>query len=182
MTKKDLIIFRDVAEFILDNREQTIVFLNENGYAHLSRYASVKYVNDAIANNLLNQAFVLDFARFIDADGYSNWYQVVIAIATAITNVVVGAVDSTKRRLFGEQMAHKQGVYDRETEQWYKDQAELKAKKEASLMLSNLQSDIILKRELMEDKKEQRKTLYTMLMFMGGAVALAVLAIKLRKK
>ena len=182
MTKKDLAIFRDVAEFILDNREQTIVFLNENGYANLNRNASLKKVNDAIANNLLNQSFVQELARFIDGDGYYNVYQVIIAIATAITNVVVGAVDMSKRRLFGEQMAQKQGVYDRETEKWYKDQAELKAKKEASLMLSNLQSDIILKRELMEDKKEQRKTLYTMLMFMGGAVALAVLAIKLRKK
>ena len=57
-----------------------------------------------------------------------------------------------KMALFQRNMMSRQEVRNRETEQFYKDLAELNAKKQMAIELGVAQQDVLLKRELQREK------------------------------
>jgi hypothetical protein len=180
MINKD-IIFRSLGGFILDRKELVIRFLNENGYAELPNNTPIDEVNKAVADNMLNDDFIAEFVFFqrrVEEGEYSNWVIAVAQLVVVIATSISGMVTTAKNKIFGEDMARRQEQYNKETNEWYKEQAALQAKKQIAIELGKAQTDLILSRDMAEEKA---KTMNNLLIF-GVAVAGALtIAYMLRK-
>ena len=102
--------------------------------------APVDEVNKAVANNMLNEDFVTElllFQRRVEEGAYSN---IVVAIAQAVSMVaetVTNIIISAKNRIFNEQMALRNEQYQKEDSRFYRELAELNAKKEINIIIEN---------------------------------------------
>jgi len=169
-------VLRGIAEFILYNKELVIKFLNTNNYADLPYDAPVDEVNkfdeDFIAEFIL-------FQRRIEEGAYSN---LVVAITTAVTMVaetIVNIFQSAKNRIFSENLTLRQEQYGRENDEFYRNLAELNAKKEIAIELGKAQTDMILSRDMAEEKAKTMNNLLIFGVAIGGALTIAYI---LRKK
>ncbi len=175
MVRKE-IIFRGIGEFILDYKSLVIEFLNKNNYANLSMDAPVDEVNKAVANNMLNEDFVTElllFQRRVEEGAYSN---IVVAIATAVgkvAQIVTNIIISSKNRIFNEQMALRNEQYQKEDSRFYRELAELNAKKEIAIELGKAQTDLILRRDMEEEKAKTMNNLLIFGVAIGGALTIA---------
>ena len=168
-----------VAYFIMNNPGKLITFLNQKGY-NVPISATTNELNDIVADGLFNKRFTTDLLTFIaQNEEYSNW---IVAVATAVSaigqavaNIVIGA----KQALFGRQMALKAEERQKELTQWQMMQAEIAAKKEMSINLSRMQSDIILQRDIQEEDQKSKRDMMMFGMFAVGAIVLAVIGKKL---
>ena len=185
MTKIELEIYREIAAFILYKKDVVVDFMRNNGYGNFPLNPSIQDVNDAVADNLDNPVFTTEFLTLIKSrQEYKNAIgidDIAIAVSAIITGIS-NSITQAKMALFSRNRQTRLDQYDRETTEWYKNQARLKAKKETSIMIANLQGDLILKREMSEEGKEGRKTLYAFLLFSVAAIGLTIVAMKLRKK
>ena len=82
--------------------------------------------------------------------------------------------------VFGKQQTYKAEVYSKELSEWQKDQAEIAAKKQMSLELSRMQSDIILDRDIQEEKQKSKRNMMMFGMFAVGAIVLTFIAKQLK--
>ena len=177
-------IFYGIAEFILDNKESVIVYLNKNNLCALPLTTPVDEVNKVVALNLLNEDFVynfLNFQKYVEEGKYSNW---IIATATAVSMVgsfISDAINSAKTRIFNEGIARRQEQYNKEWGEWEKEQAELRAAKEISIELGRAQTDIILQRDMAEERATTTNNLLVFGVFVVGAVGLAYILKKNKK-
>jgi len=175
-------VLRGIAEFILYNKELVIKFLNTNNYADLPYDAPVDEVNKAVANNMFDEDFIAEFILFqrrIEEGAYSN---LVVAITTAVTMVaetVVNIFQSAKNRIFSENLTLRQEQYGRENDEFYRNLAELNAKKEIAIELGKAQTDMILSRDMAEEKAKTMNNLLIFGVAIGGALTIAYI---LRKK
>lgn len=165
-----------ISVFILDNKEASIDFLNKYGYANLSRNAGTKVINKAVANNMFNEQFWLEFVEFIqnyNEKRYANWIveavQIVATIAESINKMVIDA----KMALFGRNMAWRQEERNKENEQFFRELAELNAKKEMAIQMNVAQQEVLLKREEQEEKGKTIKYVVMFGLFVAGAFAIA---------
>jgi len=176
------IVLRGIAEFILYNKELVIKFLNTNNYADLSYDTPVDEVNKAVANNMLNDDFIAEFILFqrrIEEGEFSN---LVIAITTAVTMVaetVTNIFQAAKNRIFNENLALRDEAYGKENDEFYRNLAELNAKKQIAIELGKAQTDMILSRDMAEEKAKTMNNLLIFGVAIGGALTIAYI---LRKK
>ena len=175
-----------IGVFILDNKRATIDFLNRYGYANLSPNAGLKVVNDAVAYNMFNEQFWMDFISFIEeyreGEKYYNvaWVaitQIVSSIAKAVNNMVIQA----KMALFSRNMGFRQEERNKETEEFYKELAELNAMKEMSINMNMAQQQVILAREQQEEKGKTMRYIAMFGIFVVGALAIAYITKKNKK-
>lgn len=185
MRNEKKVLWYGIAEFILDNRVKVIRWLNLNNYANLPLDTPVDMVNQAIADNMLkNPGFIeelLLFQREVEEGRYSN---IIVAIATAVSMVaetITGIVQSGKNRLFAEKQALRQEQYNKEYTEWQKEQDEINARKEIAIQLGVAQTDIILKRDMSEDKQKRINSIMIFALAVGGAIAIAFLLRKNKK-
>jgi len=176
------VVFKGLGEFILDNKALVIQFLNSNNYADLPYDYPVDEVNKAVADNMLNDDFIAEFLLFqrrVEDGAYSN---IVLAITTAVTMVaetITSIVIAAKNRVFNESMALRNEQYGKENSKFYQDLAELNAKKEIAIELGKAQTDLILARDMAEEKAKTMNNLLIFGVAIGGALTLAYM---LRKK
>ena len=144
---------KEIGVYVLDNRGEVISFLNRNGYSNLPSNAPLSTINDVIADNMFSEHF---WNMFVDDmqrnSGYSNWLVEVVSIVTQIGVGINQMFVDAKMALFQRNMMSRQEVRNRETEQFYKDLAELNAKKQMAIELGVAQQDVLLKRELQREK------------------------------
>ena len=171
-------VIKDIAVFVLDHKQDTIAFLNNSGYAYLSPNSGRKVVNDAVAENMFNEQFWVDFVSFMEdtkeGEKYYNvaWVaitQIVSSITTSIHSMVLAA----KQALFQRNMAWRQDERNKETEQFYKELAELNAKKEMSISMNMAQQEVLLRREKQEEQGKTIRYITIFGVFVAGAFALA---------
>jgi len=180
------IIFKGIAEFILYRKNLVIEFLNKNGYAELPNDTPVDEVNKAVANNMLDEDFIADFILFqsrVEEGRYSNIAAtLLVGIATAVSAVaqsVAGIVINAKNALFSRDMARKQEQYNKEDARFYRELAELNAKKEIAIELGKAQTDMILTRDMAEERAKTTNNLLIFGVAIAGALSIAYI---LRKK
>ena len=181
MNEKD-IVFRGIGEFILDNKESVIKFLNQNNYADLSLDTPVDEVNKVVAYQLLNDNFIREFLLFqrrIEDGAYSN---IVVAISQGVSilaETIQSLVISAKNRIFAEDMALRDEQYGRESDEFYKNLAELQARKQIAIELGIAQTDLILRRDMSEEKAKTMNNLLIFGVLIAGALTISYI---LRKK
>lgn len=170
-------IWYNLAGFILDYKVIVIKYLNKNYNTQLSIDTPVDRVNSVIANFMLKDSnFINDFLLFknkVEEGSYSNF---IVAAATAVSilgTFISDTVQAAKSRIFNEQQALRQEQYGKESEAWAKEQAELRAKKEIAIELGKAQTDIILQRDMAEEKEKRTNTLMVFSAFAIGAIALS---------
>tara|TARA_R110000765_G_scaffold41852_3_gene88944 strand:+ start:1785 stop:2351 length:567 start_codon:yes stop_codon:yes gene_type:complete len=176
------IVFKGIAEFILYRKDLVIQFLNKNGYAELSNDAPVDEVNKAVANNMLDENFIAEFLLFQRDVEEGRYSQLIVAIATAVSAVaqaVAGIVISAKNAAFGRDLARKQEQYNKEDSRFYRELAELNAKKEIAIELGKAQTDMILTRDMAEERAKTTNNLLIFGVAVAGALSIAYI---LKKK
>ena len=175
MSKKQKIIY-GLAEFILDNKALVVDYLNRNGLSAMPTNVPVDEVNKVVALNMLNEDFVYDFLLFqrdIEEGKYSN---IIVAIASAVSIIgsfVSNTINAAKTRIFNEGIARRQEQYNKEWGDWQKEQAELRAAKEIAIELGRAQTDIILARDMAEERATTTNNLLVFGIFVAGAIGLA---------
>jgi len=171
-------VIKEIAVFVLDNQKATINFLNQSGYANLSRNSGRKVINKAISRNMFNEQFWVDFVSFMEdtkeGEKYYNvgWVaitQIVSAIATSINDMVIAA----KQALFQRNMAFRQDERNKETEEFYKELAELNAMKEMSISMNMAQQEVLLRREKQEEQDKTIRYIAIFGVFVAGALTIA---------
>ena len=176
-------ILKVVSVFAMDNRVKVIRYLNMTGYAQLNANSSLKDINSAIADNMFDDQFWLNFVTFMyensQDDLYSNWVTMVVEIVATITTSIHSMYLNAKQALFSRNMFYKQDERNKETEKFYKDLAELNAKKELAIQMNIAQQDLKLKREQQEDSGKTTQYLLMFGVFLVGALTLAYV---IRKK
>ncbi len=177
---RDKDIIKNIAVYVMDNRLKVIRYLNSRGYASLSHNASLKEVNRAISANMFDEEFWNNFITFtMTNDGYSNWVvaavQVVAAIGTAVNSMFIQA----KQALFSRNMMFRQEERNKENEQFFRELAELNAKKEMAITMNMAQQDVKLKREQQEDNTKTFRYITMFALFVAGALTIAYV---MRKK
>ena len=178
-------ILYGLAEFILDNKKTVIIYLNQNGYASLPLSTPVDEVNKVIALNMLNEDFVHNFLLFqreVEEGKFSN---VIVAIATAVAMIgtaISNGINAAKTRIFNEGILRRNEQYEREWGQWEQEQAELRAAKEISIELGRAQTDIILKRDMAEERATTTNNLLVFAVCVVGAIGLAYILKKKRNE
>jgi hypothetical protein len=176
-------ILKVVSIFVMDNRIKVVRYLNMTGYAQLNENSSLKDVNSAIADNMFDEQFWVYFVTFMyensQDDVYSNWLTAVVEIVATITTSIHSMYLNAKQALFSRNMFYKQDERNKETEEFYKDLAELNAKKELAIKMNIAQQDLRLKREQQEDSGKTTKYLLMFGVFLVGALTLAYV---IRKK
>tara|TARA_R110000782_G_scaffold115054_1_gene205167 strand:- start:1188 stop:1763 length:576 start_codon:yes stop_codon:yes gene_type:complete len=176
-------ILKVVSVFAMDNRVKVIRYLNMTGYAQLNANSSLKDINSAIADNMFDDQFWLNFVTFMyensQDDLYSNWITMVVEIVGVITTSIHSMYLNAKQALFSRNMFYKQDERNKETEKFYKDLAELNAKKELAIQMNIAQQDLKLKREQQEDSGKTTQYLLMFGVFLVGALTLAYV---IRKK
>ena len=65
-------ILKVVSVFAMDNRVKVIRYLNMTGYAQLNANSSLKDINSAIADNMFDDQFWLNFVFKLGNDGSRN--------------------------------------------------------------------------------------------------------------
>ena len=176
-------ILKVVSVFAMDNRVKVIRYLNMTGYAQLNANSSLKDINSAIADNMFDDQFWLNFVTFMyensQDDLYSNWITMVVEIVATITTSIHSMYLNAKQALFSRNMFYKQDERNKETEKFYQDLAELNAKKELAIQMNIAQQDLKLKREQQEDSGKTTQYLLMFGVFLVGALTLAYV---IRKK
>jgi len=179
MEVKDKRVMNEIAVFILDNKKSTIDFLNRNGYANLSSNSGRKVVNIAVANNMFNEVFWMKFVQFMeDSNEYSNWVVAAVQIVASIAKTANKMFIDAKMALFGRNMAWRQEERNKETEEFYKELAELNAKKEMSINMNVAQQQVILAREQQEEKGKTMRYIAMFGIFVAGALVIAYITKK----
>jgi hypothetical protein len=182
--------FRGIAEFILYRKELVINFLNKNGYAELPFNTPVDEVNKAVANNMLDEDFIADFIifqkRVENGEGeYSNIAAtMLVGIATAVSAVsqaVAGIFIQAKNAVFNRDLARKQEQYNKEDARFYRELAELNAKKQIAIELGKAQTDMILSRDMAEEKAKTNNNLLIFGVAIAGALTIAYILRKNKK-
>ena len=131
---------------------------------------------------MLNDDFIAEFILFqrrVEEGAYSN---IVVAITTAVTMVaetITNIVQAAKNRVFNENLALRNEVYGKENDEFYRDLAELNAKKQISIEFGKAQTDMILSRDMAEEKAKTMNNLLIFGVAIGGALTIAYI---LRKK
>lgn len=176
-------ILKAVSIFVMDNRVKVIRYLNMTGYAQLNANSSLKDVNSAIADNMFDEQFWAYFTTFMlensQDDKYSNWITLVVEIVATITTAVHGMYINARQALFGRNMMFRQDERNKETDKFYKDLAELNAKKELAIKMNIAQQELKLKREQQEDSNKTSQYLLMFGVFLVGSLTLAYV---IRKK
>ena len=176
-------ILKVVSVFAMDNRVKVIRYLNMTGYAQLNANSSLKDINSAIADNMFDDQFWLNFVTFMyensQDDLYSNWITMVVEIVGVITTSIHSMYLNAKQALFSRNMFYKQDERNKESEKFYQDLAELNAKKELAIQMNIAQQDLKLKREQQEDSGKTTQYLLMFGVFLVGALTLAYV---IRKK
>lgn len=176
-------ILKVVSVFAMDNRVKVIRYLNMTGYAQLNANSSLKDINSAIADNMFDDQFWLNFVTFMyensQDDLYSNWVTMVVEIVSVITTSIHSMYLNAKQALFSRNMFYKQDERNKESEKFYQDLAELNAKKELAIQMNIAQQDLKLKREQQEDSGKTTQYLLMFGVFLVGALTLAYV---IRKK
>ena len=176
-------ILKVVSVFAMDNRVKVIRYLNMTGYAQLNANSSLKDINSAIADNMFDDQFWLNFVTFMyensQDDLYSNWVTMVVEIVSVITTSIHSMYLNAKQALFSRNMFYKQDERNKETEKFYQDLAELNAKKELAIQMNIAQQDLKLKREQQEDSGKTTQYLLMFGVFLVGSLTLAYV---IRKK
>jgi len=171
-------VIKDIAIFVLDNRQATIEFLNKSGYSNLSNSSDREIVNEAIADNMFNEQFWIDFVSFMEYSKEEEIYynigwvavtQIVSSIATSINSMVIAA----KQALFQRNMMFRQDERNKETEKWYKELAELNAKKEMAISMNMAQQEVLLRRDKQEEQGKTIRYVTIFGVFVAGALAIA---------
>lgn len=180
---RDTEIIKKIAVYVMKNRLKVIRYLNSRGYASLSHNASVEEVNVAIANNMFSQNFWDNFISYIITDEqYSNWVvaavQIVASIGTAVNKMFIDA----KMALFGRNMAMRQEERMKENEQFYRELAELNAKKEMAITMNMAQQEVKLKREQQQDNNKTMQYVLIFGLFVAGALTIAYVMRNKNKK
>ena len=170
-------IIKDIAVFVLDNQKETINFLNESGYANLSPNSSRKEINKSIAYHMFNERFWFAFVEFMQdsKNEYSNWVVAAVKIVSTIATSVNKMFIDAKMALFGRNMAWRQDQRNKETEEFYKELAELNAKKQMSINLNVAQQKVLLEREKEEERGKTIKYVLMFGLFVAGAFTIAYL-------
>ena len=170
-------ILKVVSVFAMDNRVKVIRYLNMTGYAQLNANSSLKDINSAIADNMFDDQFWLNFVTFMyensQDDLYSNWVTMVVEIVSVITTSIHSMYLNAKQALFSRNMFYKQDERNKESEKFYQDLAELNAKKELAIQMNIAQQDLKLKREQQEDSGKTTQYLLMFGVFLVGALTLA---------
>ena len=176
-------ILKVVSVFAMDNRVKVIRYLNMTGYAQLNANSSLKDINSAIADNMFDDQFWLNFVTFMyensQDDLYSNWVTMVVEIVATITTSIHSMYLNAKQALFSRNMFYKQDERNKESEKFYQDLAELNAKKELAIQMNIAQQDLKLKREQQEDSGKTTQYLLMFGVFLVGSLTLAYV---IRKK
>tara|TARA_R110002074_G_scaffold371011_1_gene546017 strand:+ start:2378 stop:2923 length:546 start_codon:yes stop_codon:yes gene_type:complete len=174
-------ILYEISYFIMNNPGKLIRFLNNEGY-RVPMNATTQQLNDIVADGLFNRKFTEDLIKFVaDNAEYLNVAYTAIATAAAAVGQVIGElIISAKMAVFGKQQTYKAEVYSKELSEWQKDQAEIAAKKQMSLELSRMQSDIILDRDIQEEKQKSKRNMMMFGMFAVGAIVLTFIAKQLK--
>ena len=200
MTRQDKQIWRLLGGYILDNRSQVIHFLNRNGYANLTPNASLKQVNDAVANNMEVPGFIEQFVILIYSDGYYNQagavagsgagagtaglVNPVTAIATAISMLITsisGAVQQAKMATFQRLQSLRLESRQKEYQDAQLELMEINARKEMSLSLQKAQQELIIERDVKTEREKNLKNFMIFGVFLVGALALTFMIVKMRK-
>jgi len=173
-------IWYSLAGFIMDNKSIVIRFINDNGYGRLSENSSLDQVNLVVADNLMKSpAFTEQLVllqRNVEEGDYYN--AVAITIATVVSQIgqaIANIAISAKNAVFAREQAARQEQYGYETEEFYKELADLNARKEIAIELGKAQTDILLKRDVSEEKEKRTNTLMIFGVFAIGAIALAMI-------
>ena len=176
-------ILKVVSVFAMDNRVKVIRYLNMTGYAQLNANSSLKDINSAIADNMFDDQFWLNFVTFMyensQDDLYSNWVTMVVEIVATITTSIHSMYLNAKQALFSRNMFYKQDERNKESEKFYQDLAELNAKKELAIQMNIAQQDLKLKRDQQEDSGKTTQYLLMFGVFLVGSLTLAYV---IRKK
>tara|TARA_R110001599_G_scaffold122244_4_gene294003 strand:+ start:1527 stop:2063 length:537 start_codon:yes stop_codon:yes gene_type:complete len=172
-------VLYEVAYFIMNNPGKLIRFLNSQGY-DVPMSATTQELNDIVADGLFNPQFLESLIKFIAVnDEHINFIVAIATAVSAIASAISGMVINAKMALFSRQQALKAGEYNKEVVQWQKDQAVLAAKKGMSIELSRMQSEMILDRDIQEEKQKSKRNITMFGMFAVGAIVLTVVAKKL---
>jgi|TARA_R110000824_G_scaffold144586_4_gene312568 hypothetical protein len=177
-------ILYGLAEFILDNKTNVIIYLNNNGYAAIPLSTPVDEVNKIIALNMLNEDFVHDFLLFQRATEEGKYSEFIIAVATAVAMIgtaISNGINAAKTRIFNEGILRRNEQYQKEWGLWEQEQAELRAAKEIAIELGRAQTDIILTRDMAEEKVTTNNNLLLFGVCIVGAIALAYILKKEKK-
>ena len=186
MEVKENRTIQDIAVFILDNKKATIDFLNRYGYAVLSANAGREVVNKAVADNMFNEEFWMEFLSFMEdtreGEKYYNaaWVAIVQAVSSVAKAVNKMMIDA-KMALFSRNMAWRQDERNKETEQFYQELAELNAKKEMAINMNVAQQQVLLAREQQEEKGKTMRNIAIFGVFVVGALVIAYITKKNRK-
>lgn len=174
------IYFKGLAGFILDHKVLVINWLNENGYAELPNNSPVDEVNKAVAYHMLDEDFIariIIFQSRVEEGRYSNIAAtLLVGIATAVSAVaqsVAGIFIGAKNAAFGRDMARRQEQYDKEDKRFYRELADLNARKQISIELGKAQTDIILSRDMAEEKAKTTNNLLIFGVAIAGALTIA---------
>lgn len=176
------IVFRGLAEFILYRKELVIKFLNKNGYAELPNNTPVDEVNKAVANNMFDEDFIAEFLLFqrrVEEGAYSNAVIAITMAVTMIATAITGIYQAKKNQAFQEDLARKQMEYGKEDSRFYRELAELNAKKEIAIQFGKAQTDMILTRDMAEESAKTKNNLLIFGVAIAGALTIAYM---LRKK
>jgi hypothetical protein len=178
--KTNNLAFKGLAGFILDHKVLVIQWLNENGYAELPVNTPVDEVNKAVAYHMLDEDFIariIIFQSKVEEGRFSNIAAtLLVGIATAVSAVaqsVAGIFIGAKNAAFGRDLARRQEQYDKEDKRFYRELAELNARKQIAIELGKAQTDMILSRDMAEEKAKTTNNLLIFGVAVAGALAIA---------
>ena len=173
--KKEL--WYSVAGFILDNKVYLSEWLNQNYGTSLTPNSSLERVNEVVAYLMINNPTFIEelisLQNKIENDGFYNWVVQVAQAVAALGEMVGNIVINAKNAVFSREQSARLEQYNYETEEFYKELAEVRANKEVAIELGKAQSDIVLKREKQADEQKRTNVLMMFGIFAIGAVALA---------
>ena len=176
-------IWYELAGFILDNRVLVVDWINSNYNTNISRNISLDELNDIVAGMMMSsETFTYRLLEFIKEKNSGEYRNFVVAVATAVSKIgetIANIVINVKNAAFQRQQAARFEQAQMESDEFYQNLAELRARKEVSIELGKAQSEILLERDLKEDKTNRNTLLITFGVFVVGAIALSFI---LKKK
>jgi|TARA_R110001592_G_scaffold20489_8_gene83069 hypothetical protein len=169
-------IWYSLAGFILDNKKIVIEWLNKNYQTSLKLNSSLKRVNEVVAFMMINQKdFISDIVKLqeqVEEGSYSGFVVVLAQVVSALGTMVGNLVQGAKNAVFGREQAARMEQYGKETEEYYKELAEIRANKEVAIKLGQAQTDIMLKREQEGNNQKRNNVLIIFGLFIVGAVSI----------
>lgn len=176
-------IWYELAGFLLDNRRLVVNWLNDNYNTNLPSNVTQEELNQIVANYMIDsEEFTYRLLEFVKENSDNEYNNFIVQVAQAVAIVgetIANIAISAKNAAFSRAQSLRFEQAQKESDEFYQDLADLRARKEVAIELGKAQTDIMLQRDMAEDKQKRNTLLITFGVFVVGAIALSFI---LKKK